>query len=116
MPIQLRPLTRREEEILALIECRPVPPSIRDLCRDLGLRSTNGVFQHLKSLERKGAIRREPFEARAIRSTRQAVPPAAAALPPDMPRAKLELRGIVSPAGRIDWSNPPTLLPARPRL
>lgn len=46
------------------------PPSIADLCRALGIRSTNGVSDHLKALERKGCITRTPVVARSIVITR----------------------------------------------
>ncbi len=111
--MQLRPLTRRQQEILILIEARPIPPTIRDLCRDLGLRSTNSVHQHLKALETKGAIVRSPFEARAIRSTRIPVKlPLGQSL---NPRVSLPLAGTITPGGRVDWSSSPANAGSGPR-
>jgi len=103
--LPLRPLTRRQEEILTLIESRSIPPTIRDLCRDLGVSSPSGVHQQLKAMERKGAIERDPFAARAIRSTR--LPVKLPLAPPKSPRVSLPISGIVTPAGRVDWTNPP---------
>lgn len=42
------------------------PPTLRELGADLGIASTNGVNDHLKALENKGAIRREPLKSRSI--------------------------------------------------
>jgi len=89
-----RPLPPRQEEVLLLIESRAVPPTVRDLCRELGMRSTNSVHQHLRALERKGAIERSPNAARAIRSTRKQST--------DL-RAVIALGGTVTPSGRVTW-------------
>ena len=43
------------------------PPTIRELCSMLGLRSTSTIAAHLSALERKGAITRLPASPRAIR-------------------------------------------------
>jgi repressor LexA len=41
-------------------------PSVREIAKQFGIRSPNGVLSHLKALERKGLIVREAGEARAI--------------------------------------------------
>lgn len=65
----LRPLTRRQREVLRLIRQHidrlGYPPSLRELAGELGINPT-GVAGHLASLERKGAIRRSAGVARAI--------------------------------------------------
>lgn len=42
------------------------PPSVREICNAVGLRSTSTVHGHLKKLEEKGFIRRDPTKPRAI--------------------------------------------------
>jgi SOS-response transcriptional repressor LexA len=58
-------LTDRQAQILGAIlghlEEHHAPPSIRWLCATLAIRSTNGINDHLRALERKGFIAREPF-------------------------------------------------------
>lgn len=41
-------------------------PSVRDISEGMGNISPNAVHRHLKALERKGAITRQPRFARAI--------------------------------------------------
>jgi repressor LexA len=45
------------------------PPTIRELGVTLGIRSTNGVNDHLKALERKGLIERDLVKSRAMSVT-----------------------------------------------
>jgi repressor LexA len=42
------------------------PPSVREICAAVGLRSTSTVHGHLARLEKKGYIRRDPTKPRAI--------------------------------------------------
>lgn len=55
-------LTPRQAQILSAIiehlEVHHVPPTIRWLCAALAIRSTNGMNDHLRALERKGFIGR----------------------------------------------------------
>jgi len=44
-------------------------PTVREIGRHFGIRSPNGVMCHLKALERKGLISREPNMSRAIQLT-----------------------------------------------
>ena len=67
----MKPLTHRQRELLAFIEDyidqNGYPPSIREMASHMGIRSTNGVNDHLKALERKGFILRNPgSKSRAI--------------------------------------------------
>jgi repressor LexA len=63
-------LTHRQLQVLALVadshQRRGVPPTARELGKQLGIRSTNGVSEHLKALERKGVLRRLPRCARGL--------------------------------------------------
>lgn len=42
------------------------PPSVREICAAVGLRSTSTVHGHLSRMEKKGLIRRDPTKPRAI--------------------------------------------------
>ena len=42
------------------------PPSVREICEAVGLKSTSTVHGHLERLEKKGLIRRDPSKPRAI--------------------------------------------------
>lgn len=42
------------------------PPSVREICDAVGLKSTSTVHGHLERLEKKGIIRRDPTKPRAI--------------------------------------------------
>ena len=65
-----KPLTQRQSEILeylrAEIEGRGMPPTIREIGTQFGIKSTKGVEDHLAAIERKGYIRRERGKSRAI--------------------------------------------------
>lgn len=67
----MKGLTRRQQQILdyitASIQDRGYPPTIREIGREMGIRSTNGVNDHLKALERKGFLRRDDLKSRAMR-------------------------------------------------
>lgn len=41
-------------------------PSVREIGQALGIRSTNGVSDHLRALERKGFLTRKPGLSRTI--------------------------------------------------
>ncbi len=45
---------------------RGFPPSVRDICAAVGLKSTSSVHSHLETLEKNGYIRRDPTKPRAI--------------------------------------------------
>lgn len=51
-----------KEEILA----KGYPPTVREICEKVGLRSTSSVHSHLNTLEENGYIRRDPTKPRAI--------------------------------------------------
>jgi repressor LexA len=64
-------MTARQEMVLGLIResivTRGSAPSVRELAEALGVRSTNGIVDHLKALQRKGFIERTNHQARGIR-------------------------------------------------
>lgn len=60
----------KQTEILEYIKkvtlSRGYPPSVREICDAVSLKSTASVHSHLETLERKGYIRRDPSKPRAI--------------------------------------------------
>jgi repressor LexA len=64
-------LTKRQRAILDFISLsideRGFPPTLREIGEHFGIRSTNGVNDHLKALEKKGYLRREDLKSRAMR-------------------------------------------------
>ena len=64
-------LTQRQREILEFISSsiveRGFPPTLREIGEHFNIRSTNGVNDHLKALEKKGHLRREDLKSRAMR-------------------------------------------------
>jgi repressor LexA len=71
-------LTDRQREILDFITSsiveRGYPPTLREIGEHFGIRSTNGVNDHLKALEKKGHLRREDLKSRAMRPIGEIVP------------------------------------------
>ena len=47
-------------------ENKGYPPSVREICEAVGLKSTSSVHGHLKKLESKGLIKRDPTKPRAL--------------------------------------------------
>lgn len=74
----MQDLSPRQREMLdfivSYIDQHGVAPTYRDMGRALGIKSTNGVSDHLKALERKGYIERLGGRGapRAIKLTEQA--------------------------------------------
>jgi repressor LexA len=64
-------LTHRQREILDYIALsideRGFPPTLREIGQHFGIRSTNGVNDHLKALEKKGFLARDTLKSRAMR-------------------------------------------------
>jgi repressor LexA len=69
-------MTERQKEILAFIqrttEERGFPPTIREIGDEMDIRSTNGVNDHLKALERKGFLTRGEQQSRSLVPTKRA--------------------------------------------
>lgn len=90
------PLTARQQEVLEYLkkhqEEHGCPPTVREIGAAIGVTSPNGVMCHLKALEKKGSISRQPNHARMIRI-----------LSPDGPMASAE-------ASMVRVSIPPRLL------
>jgi repressor LexA len=63
-------LTVKQQQVLDYIKehisAVGYPPSVRDICKSVGLRSTSTAHGYLARLEKKGLIRRDPSLPRAI--------------------------------------------------
>lgn len=63
-------LSRRQDQILGYIKTsiveRGFPPSIREIGLQVDLSSSSTVHSHLKSIENKGYIKRDPSKPRSI--------------------------------------------------
>lgn len=68
-------LTKRQREVLDYIEdvqCRTgIVPSTREIQEHFGFASQTAAVNHLRALERKGAITRHPGKARAVQLASQ---------------------------------------------
>ncbi len=63
-------LNEKQKEIydflLEFTKTNGYPPSVREICKAVSLKSTSTVHGHLKRLEKKGLIYRDPTKPRAI--------------------------------------------------
>ena len=63
-------LNEKQKEVydflLEFTKTNGYPPSVREICKAVSLKSTSTVHVHLKSLEKKGLIYRDPTKPRAI--------------------------------------------------
>jgi repressor LexA len=70
-------LTDRQRMVLEFIcgsiDERGYPPTLREIGNKLGIRSTNGVNDHLRALERKGYLTREDMKSRTLRPTQSTI-------------------------------------------
>jgi repressor LexA len=70
-------LTQRQSEIFDYLKekilVRGYGPTVREIGNQFGIASPNGVMCHLKALEKKGLIIREPNMARAIQLANQPI-------------------------------------------
>ena len=66
-------VTKRQRAVLDCIEeCireKGYGPTVREVCQTLGLSSPSTVHVHLKALEQKGLIKRDPLKSRSIALT-----------------------------------------------
>lgn len=63
-------ISKKQQEILDYIKMeiinRGYPPTVRDICNAVNLKSTSSVHSHLETLEREGYIIRDKTKPRAI--------------------------------------------------
>ena len=70
----MQKLTQRQKMVLEFIQSTidsdGYPPTLREIGNFMGIRSTNGVNDHLRALERKGYLTRKDMKSRTLRPTR----------------------------------------------
>ena len=63
-------ISKKQQEILDYMKNeilnRGFPPSVREICEAVNLKSTSSVHSHLEALEKNGYIRRDATKTRAI--------------------------------------------------
>jgi repressor LexA len=63
-------ISTKQKEILEYVKSKIInkgyPPSVREICEAVKLKSTSSVHSHLETLEKNGYIRRDPSKPRAI--------------------------------------------------
>ena len=63
-------ISAKQQQILEYIKkqqlAKGYPPSVREICEAVNLKSTSSVHSHLETLEKNGYIRRDPTKPRAI--------------------------------------------------
>lgn len=63
-------ISDKQKEILEYIKTcilkKGYPPTVREICEEVKLKSTSSVHSHLERLERNGYIHRDPTKPRAI--------------------------------------------------
>ncbi|HXK18809.1 MAG TPA: transcriptional repressor LexA [Polyangiaceae bacterium] len=93
-------LTKRQEQTLdfirSSIEDRGYPPTLREIGEHMGIRSTNGVNDHLRALERKGYLTREDMKSRALKLVQDDSPPPANKLNADDDLIEVRVLGRVA--------------------
>ena len=66
----MEPLKERERKILSYmkeeIKKKGYPPTVREMCTALGIKSTSTTHKDLENLEMKGYIRKDPAKPRAL--------------------------------------------------
>lgn len=66
-------ITKRQQAVLNCIEAcikeKGYGPTVREICQELGLSSPSTVHVHLKALEQKNLIKRDPLKSRSIALT-----------------------------------------------
>jgi repressor LexA len=71
---RMQKLTQRQKMVLEFIQTTidtdGYPPTLREIGNFMGIRSTNGVNDHLRALERKGYLTRKDMKSRTLRPTR----------------------------------------------
>ena len=80
-----KPATERQQRILDVIRAftaeHGYPPSVREIGERVGLSSSSTIHAHLKALEKRGLISRDPTKPRALRSEQPAPLPDAVVMP-----------------------------------
>src|ERR1700748_2766959 len=90
-------LTQRQREIYRFIrdkiQGRGYGPTVREIGTEFKIKSPNGVMCHLKALQKKGLINREPNMSRAIQLLQD---------PPSAPAQGVKLVGRIAAGSPIE--------------
>ena len=74
----MRPLTKRQAQILELIKVfikdTGMPPTRAEIAKTLGFKSANAAEEHLKALAKKGVIKMKPGASRGIQLVEEEEP------------------------------------------
>jgi repressor LexA len=93
-------LTKRQAQTLDFIrqsiEQRGYPPTLREIGEYMGIRSTNGVNDHLRALERKGYLTREDMKSRALKLVHDSIGEAANVAANDDDLVEVQVLGRVA--------------------
>ena len=96
----MKKLTNPQQQIYDFIvsftESHAYPPSVREICQAVGLKSTATVHVHLKNLEQRGLIFRDPSKQRSIQVASNAVSNEGNSLAQQSDRFKIPLVGPVA--------------------
>lgn len=64
-------ITEKQKEILEFVDKevreKGYPPSVREICKAIGFKSTSTVYNHLEKLKKMGYIHKDPSKPRAIK-------------------------------------------------
>ena len=98
-------LTEKQRQILEYLKQeilqRGFPPSVREICEAVSLRSTSSVHAHLETLERKGYIKRDATNREPLKSAMKDSIPAAWCNPGNcIGRHRIPERGCTDSADR----------------
>jgi DNA-binding MarR family transcriptional regulator len=107
-------LTKRQRQTLTFISdsirSAGFPPTFREMGRHLNIRSTNGVCDHLRALERKGYIVRSDMKSRGLRLTAKALASFQEATPDveiDLIVIRNRETGLFASAFGLEWRDAP---------
>jgi len=63
--------TKKEKEILEFVNFHVLkngyPPSVREICKAVGFKSTSTVHSYLRKLEKEGLLKKDPSKPRALK-------------------------------------------------
>jgi repressor LexA len=103
-------LTARQEQILNLIkdaiDNTGFPPTRAEIAAELGFKSANAAEEHLKALQRKGAIEITAGTSRGIRLTGAFATTSGAAAPDDVPQVPAGMLMSLPLIGRVAAGSP----------
>ena len=81
-------LKEREQKILdymrAEIRAKGYPPTVREICSALNIKSTSTVHKDIDNLEKKGFIKKDPSKPRALMIVDQDTPEDVSVMPPSV--------------------------------